>query len=142
MRNRLRSERGNALIESAITVPIILLIAVGIFEFGRAYQTQQVLTNAAREGARQAVLEGVSDATVTGVVRNYLTNGGLTAVDPVITRMVPLDPAAGGCPCGSQVTINYPFSFIVLQPVAKLVAPDSKMQGAIPMQASALMRDE
>jgi Flp pilus assembly protein TadG len=142
MRKRLRSERGNALIESAITVPIILLIAVGIFEFGRAYQTQQVLTNAAREGARQAVLEGVTDATVTGVVRTYLTNGGLTAVDPVIDHMVSLNPAVGGCPCGSQVTINYPFSFIVLQPVAKLVAPNSKMKGAIPMQASALMRNE
>ena len=32
------------------------MVAVGIFEFGRAYQTWQVLTNAAREGARVAVL--------------------------------------------------------------------------------------
>ena len=47
--------RGAALLEAAITMPIILLISVGIFEFGRAYQTWQVLTNAAREGARLAV---------------------------------------------------------------------------------------
>ena len=40
---RIRSEKGAALLEAAITVPIILLISVGIFEFGRAYQTQQVL---------------------------------------------------------------------------------------------------
>jgi Flp pilus assembly protein TadG len=46
-----KNERGAALIETAITIPIILLISVGIFEFGRAYQTWQVLTNAAREGA-------------------------------------------------------------------------------------------
>jgi Flp pilus assembly protein TadG len=141
MRTRLRNERGNALIETAITVPIVLLIAVGIFEFGRAYQTQQVLTNAAREGARQAVIEGVSDATVTSIVRNYLTSGGLTAVNPVISRTISMNPA-GGCPCGSRVTINYPFSFIVLQPVARLVARNSTAGSAITMQASAIMRNE
>ena len=141
MRTRLRNERGNALIETAITVPIVLLIAVGIFEFGRAYQTQQVLTNAAREGARQAVIEGVSDATVTSIVRNYLTSGGLTAVNPVISRTISMNPA-GGCPCGSRVTINYPFSFIVLQPVARLVARNSTAGRAITMQASAIMRNE
>ena len=48
-----RNERGAALIESGDHLPIVLMIAVGIFEFGRAYQTWQVLTNAAREGARR-----------------------------------------------------------------------------------------
>ena len=52
MRRRLRSERGAALLETAITLPIILLVSVAIFEFGRAYQTWQVLTNASREAAR------------------------------------------------------------------------------------------
>src|SRR6185436_1782554 len=69
---RMRSEQGAALLEAAITVPIILLISVGIFEFGRAYQTWQVLTNATREGARIAVLTGTTDAAVTTRVRNYM----------------------------------------------------------------------
>ena len=141
MHMRLRNERGNALIETAITVPIVLLIAVGIFEFGRAYQTQQVLTNAAREGARQAVLEGVTDAQVTTVVRNYLTSGGLTAVDPVITRTVSINPA-GGCPCASRITINYPFNFMVLDGVAKLVSKGSTAGKPLTMQSVALMRNE
>ena len=141
MRTRLRNERGNALIETAITIPIVLLIAVGIFEFGRAYQTQQVLTNAAREGARQAILEGVSDAQVTTTVRKYMSGGGLKPVDPVINRTISFNPA-GGCPCASQVTINYPFTFIVLQPVARLVRRTSTVGAPITMQASALMRNE
>ena len=41
---------------------------VGIFEFGRAYQTWQVLTNAAREGARMAVISGTTDADITARV--------------------------------------------------------------------------
>ena len=61
----MRSEKGAALLEAAITVPIILLISVGIFEFGRAYQTWQVLTNAAREGARMAVIDGLDRRRVT-----------------------------------------------------------------------------
>ena len=140
MRTRLRNERGAALLETAITIPIILLISVGIFEFGRAYQVQQVLTNAAREGARQAVLESATPEQVTATVRNYLSGGGLTPVDPVIERTVPFP--GPGCPCASRVTINYPFSFIVLQPVARLVVRDTSFGNQIPMQASALMRNE
>jgi Flp pilus assembly protein TadG len=78
MRTKLRrNERGTALLETAITIPIILLITVGIFEFGRAYQTQQVLVNASREGARLAVIEGSTDAAVRTRVNAYLSAGGL-----------------------------------------------------------------
>ena len=57
----IRNERGAALLETAFTLPIILLISVGIFEFGRAYQASQVLTNAAREGARAAIIAGTTE---------------------------------------------------------------------------------
>ena len=43
-----RDERGAALLEVAMTLPLLLLLSVTIFEFGRAFQTWQVLTNAAR----------------------------------------------------------------------------------------------
>ena len=66
------SERGAALLETAIALPIILMICVGIFEFGRAYQTWQVLTNAAREGARVAAVGGTSDLDVETAVRTYM----------------------------------------------------------------------
>lgn len=135
---RLRNERGAALLETAVTLPLILLISVAIFEFGRAYQVQQVLTNAAREGARIAVLPGYTDAQVNTVVRTYLTRGGLAPVDPAITRTEPVGPGTA-----SRVTINYPFNFIVLNPVARLVRPASTVgSGTLNMQASALMRNE
>lgn len=138
MRTRLRNQRGTALLETAITLPIILFVSVAIFEFGRAYQVQQVLTNAAREGARIAVLQGVSDDDVRARVRNYLSDGGLVAVDPVVERTVPF-----GTTTASRVTINFPFSFIVLNPVARLVVRTSSVgDGAITMHAAALMRNE
>ena len=76
---RTRIERGAALVEAAFTLPIMLLICVGILEFGRAYQTWQVVTNASREGARVSVLPEFTDDSVRARVKTYLKNGGLPA---------------------------------------------------------------
>jgi Flp pilus assembly protein TadG len=141
MRTKLRrNERGTALLETAITIPIILLIAVAIFEFGRAYQTWQVLTNAAREGARISVLIDKTDADVQAAVRNYMQAGGLpghASAGVVIDREVPM-----GTNTASRITVNYPFSFIVLNGVAKLVTKGSTAGQALTMQSVALMRNE
>ena len=139
---RMRSEKGAALLEAAITVPIILLISVGIFEFGRAYQTWQVLTNAAREGARIAVLTGTTDAAVTTRVRNYMQAGSLPNY-ATATVKITRDIALTGPDTGSSIQIDYPFQFMVLNPVVKLIAPSDNKTGApITMRSSALMRNE
>ncbi len=141
---RIKSERGAALLEAAITLPMLLLIAVGIFEFGRAYQTWQILTNAAREGARMAVLPDPTPGNVETRVRDYMQAGqlseaGTAAVD--VNRSATM--TVNGAPVSvSQVSIDYPFSFIVLQPVARLVAPTTSLGGAVVMHAQALMRNE
>jgi len=138
--NRRRGERGAALLEAAITIPMILLISVGIFEFGRAYQTWQVLTNAAREGARLAVLEAPTDSEVRTRVRDYVTGGGLLTLSDsqiVVERAVPL-----GAATASRVTVNYPFEFMVLNPVVRLVTPTSTTGENITMTAMTLMRNE
>jgi len=135
-----KDERGAALLETAITIPLILLICVGIFEFGRAYQTSQVLTNAAREGARIAILAGVSDADVRTTVRGYMASGRLpnaATADVNINRNV-----AMGSNSASQITVNYPFQFIVLNPVVRLVSPNSRTGQPLTMQSVALMRNE
>ena len=80
-RSRLTGEAGQALLETAITLPLVLLVAVSIFEFGRAYQTAQVLTNAAREGARLAVLPGSTPEQVQARVTAYMRGGQLQAVN-------------------------------------------------------------
>lgn len=140
MLKRLRNQCGAALIETAITIPLVLLVSVSIFEFGRAYQTWQVLTNAAREGARIAVLPDYTDAQVTSTVRTYLTSGRLSnpsAASIIVVRNVPF-----GTTTASRITVNYPFNFIVLNPVARLVRSGSTVGTPLTMQSSALMRNE
>jgi Flp pilus assembly protein TadG len=135
-----KDERGAALLEAAVTIPLILLISVAIFEFGRAYQTWQVLTNAAREGARIAVITGTTDAEVKSAVTNYMTIGRLANVsanDVSLQRAEPL-----GSSTGSRVTISYPFQFMVLAPVVRLVSPSSSVGAPLTMSAVAIMRNE
>jgi len=138
---RFRNQRGAALIETAITIPLVLLVSVSIFEFGRAYQTWQVLTNAAREGARVAVIAGTTDAQVTSAVRTYMTSGRLTnaATAPVVVER----NVALGINNASRITVNYPFNFMVLSPVVRLVQRTSTLgQGTLTMSAVAIMRNE
>src|SRR3954462_11071045 len=76
-RNRWRSERGAELIEFVLVMPLLLLVMCGIFGFGFLFQRYEVLTNAAREGARLAALPGYTETDVTARVNAYLTAGGV-----------------------------------------------------------------
>ena len=143
-RARTTSERGAALLEVALTLPLLLLVATGIFEFGRAYQTWQILTNAAREGARVAVLPGVDDNAVEDRVVEYMTSGLLPRADDAdisIDRDTEVDIGAGTA-SASRVQVEYPFTFMVLQGIASLVVEGSTTGAPLTMTTSATMRNE
>jgi Flp pilus assembly protein TadG len=140
----LGGERGQALVETAIIMPLVLLIMVGIFEVARAYQTWQVLTNAAREGARAAVVPGANPDTIKALVAKYMRDG---AVEYLTNEKIDVNQAAGfvvnGTTVGAtQVTVDYPFTFVVLQPVAELVNGGPTPGEGLAMRATSLMRNE
>lgn len=141
---RHKNERGTALIETALTLPVLLLVSIGIFEFGRAYQTQQVLTNAAREGARVAILPGQPTGVVQARVTAYATAGQIYNPTSAVATVTQTQVSIGGgnTAPGSKVTVTYPYSFMVLQPVARLVASKSMVGTAFTMTATAEMRNE
>lgn len=60
-RGRPSGERGAALVEFAFLLPVLLLLVVGIIEFGRTFNAQISLTGAAREGARYMAIHGEAD---------------------------------------------------------------------------------
>jgi Flp pilus assembly protein TadG len=144
MTRLLRSQRGTALIETALILPILLLICVGIFEFGRAYQTWEVLTNAAREGARVVILPSAGPSEAEARVRDYLKAGGLAYGASVGVSVTPASVSMGdaGSASGWKVTVTYPFSFMVLQPVAQLVVSGTMTGSPISIVATATMREE
>jgi Flp pilus assembly protein TadG len=80
-------------VEMAVVTPLLLAILFGIIEFGWLFTVQHTLVNAAREGARTGVLEGMDAGDVTAVVRNYLSPMGLgESVTITVTEATPDDP--------------------------------------------------
>ncbi len=77
VRRRRRGERGVELIEFALVFPLLLMVVLGIVDYGFLFQRFEVLTNATREGARVAVLPGYTTADVQARVASYLTAGGV-----------------------------------------------------------------
>ncbi len=61
IRRRWRDDRGAQLVEFAVTLPLMMVFVVGIFDFSGAFTLKQKLTNAARDAARAAAAEPVSD---------------------------------------------------------------------------------
>jgi Flp pilus assembly protein TadG len=75
--------RGQALAEFALVVPIFLLVLFGIIDFGRYVYYVQVLNNAAREGARYAIVHGSSSLDPSGPPES-----GTSSADPSGTNVV------------------------------------------------------
>jgi Flp pilus assembly protein TadG len=101
-----KKRRGAAAVEFAVVAPIFLLLVFGMIEYGRMVMVQQVLTNASREGARRAVLDGSTNQQVVDVVDQYLTSGSIDGANITVTPTNPED-AAFGDPVTVSVDIQF-----------------------------------
>jgi len=130
-------EAGQALVEIAIALPILLALLVGIFEFARAYNVQQVITNAAREGAREGVLPTSGQADALARANARLANAN------IVSATVNWD-CSGGCTTGDSVTveIEVPYNFVFIGPVLSLFASGDNDPGTINLSSTAVMRKE
>lgn len=62
------SRLGTAIVETAFVLPILLGVTFGVVEFGRALMVSNLITNAAREGARLGIVPGITSAQVKAEV--------------------------------------------------------------------------
>jgi Flp pilus assembly protein TadG len=115
MRNRLRAarlrgERGATAVEFAFILPLLIVLVLGIAEFGRAFQVSGTLSAAAREGVRVMALQNDPGAARTAV-RN-----AAPSLNPAVTNaQITITPAS--CPTGAtsttvRVTVTYPMPFL------------------------------
>ncbi len=126
-----RSESGVALIEFAFVLPILLVLAMGMLDFGRAFHTKSLLDQAAREGARVAVVTSPDVDIVESRVNAVLASGGIV---PTSVTVEGPDPAHM-----VTVTVNATFTFIT-PGVFALVGGD--YGNTIPMSGQTVMRFE
>ena len=127
-----RAESGVALIEFAFVLPILLVLAMGMLDFGRAFHMKSLLDQAAREGARVAVVTTPDPDIVESRVDDVLASGGIT---PTSVTVDGPDPAHM-----VTVTVNATFTFIT--PGIFALLPGWSTGNTIPMSGQTVMRFE
>ena len=102
-------DRGATAVEFALVLPILLLLVLGIFEFGRAYQVQTTLSNAARDGVRVMALQ---DSAAAARATAAESASSLTLTDAMIDVTPSSCSSATTAPGQVSVTISYPFELV------------------------------
>jgi Flp pilus assembly protein TadG len=103
----LHNRHGAAAVEFALVAPLFFLLIFGMIEYGRMVMVQQILTNAAREGARVGVLDGSTETKVTAAVNNYLTAAG---IKNATTTVSPNPPSSAAATSPVTVTVSVGFN--------------------------------
>lgn len=104
-------ERGAVAVEFALLAPVLILLLLGIMEFGRAYNVQASLTNAAREGVRNMAINN-SQATARTAAKNASVQLGPALTDGNIAF------SATDCIAGSQMTVTVSYSLSTVTGIA------------------------
>lgn len=146
LKRQLKSERGAELIEFALVFPLLLMVILGIVDFGFLFQRMEVVTNAAREGARIAVLPGYSEADVRARVQNYVETAGIPTTGTPANPEVNVDMAysipmpSGTTPMsGKLVEVIYTHQYVFIGPIAGWFGGSFT---SVPVRGVAIMRDE
>lgn len=121
---------GAAVVELAAVLPLILILLFGIWDVGRTVEVQQLVNNAAREGARQAAVGSNLNSTtglevdlkqsdVQQTVVNYLTRNGINTTGIVVqfsdlTNPSALDPYQARQLDHLRVAVQLPFGNVRL----------------------------
>ena len=76
-KRRIAKRKGQALVELALTLPLILLLILGAMDFGRMFYQKIVLTNAAREGANYLSRNHEEITETLALINAYSANAGV-----------------------------------------------------------------
>ncbi len=122
--NIAKQKRGQSMVEFAVVIPLLLLLILAIFEFGRIYNAQIEVTQAAREGARAGVLEIYknNDAAVKTKVKALAPSLNLT--DAEIEIIWNVAAVSGDTNQSIKVTVAHDVPLIT--PVIGAFFPGSK----------------
>ena len=126
-----KNSRGQSLVETAIVLPIILLIIMGIIEFGLLFNNYIIITNASREGARKAAIGG-TDSEIIQVVENVTTTLELSKMT------ISVSPSFSSRRHGAQVKVEVVYRASLITPIIGKFFPGEEAR----LAATSIMRVE
>ena len=137
-KRRWRGEKGVNIIEFALVFPLLMMTVLGIVDFAFVLHHNEVLTNAAREGARVATLPGYGVLDVQNRVNEYTQMGGIPGT-PTTTVTATTIPAAGGTWPATTVNVAYTHDYLFIGGIATWFGGSFS---DIDLEAEATMRSE
>ena len=112
------TRRGAAMVEMALVLPLFILLAFSIVEFGRAMMASQLVTNAARDGARLAAIDGSTNQQVRDAVLEFLelSLGPNSSSASITIEVNGAASEVANCSPGDMctITVSIPYSEITL----------------------------
>ncbi len=113
MRSRALAARGQSLVETAITLPVVLLLALGVTDIGRAFYYREAVTNSVRQALRVAVSpsgQATADSICAGTGSGPLAVTLASTIPPsggpisTIAAEAALESSSDGTPSGSVIS--------------------------------------
>jgi Flp pilus assembly protein TadG len=145
-RNWARLSRGAAVVETALILNVLLLGVLGVFEYGRIVMLRQLMFNAAREGARLAIVGTAADpqattAQIQQTVTSYLAGQSLSNLSIQVYQANPLTGANIGAwnttPYGGAIAVELEGTYTPMIASTFGIVPNP-----MPMKASSMMLSE
>ena len=134
-------DKGQSMVEFALVVPFFLVLFFGIVEFGNAWRKYSLITNGAREGAREAVLPSSTTASVANTIQGYLNGSGLDTTQATLS--LALSSVTG---TADTVQVDYPHQFVLLGGLIDLMCTMAGCNGAafstVTLSTTSIMRNE
>jgi Flp pilus assembly protein TadG len=126
-----QSRRGVATVEFAIVAPLFFLLVLGSIELGRALMVQQVLTNASRVGARDAVTLAGTSSSAVAAASSFANGASVGGVQVAVTP----NPSSASAGDMISVTVTVPYNNVTWVPAPWF------MNGKV-LSATSVMRKE
>jgi Flp pilus assembly protein TadG len=139
---RVSPRTGTTLVETALVLMAFILFVFAIFEYGRMVMVRHLLDNAAREGARQAVVSTTLQASdIQAIVSKYLAG---QEPDKTTINVYMTDPATGAnlgpwqdAPFGASIAVQVEGVYHPLLPTFGLIPDGVKVRGKSVMRNEA-----
>jgi Flp pilus assembly protein TadG len=129
------NRRATACVECALILPVLMIFVLGLLEMGRYIEVRQIVTSAAREGARQASSGQITNAQVINVVKGCIAAAGLPTTNLAITVSDLTNPGVDVSQATSmdnlQVTVTIPFTDVRWCSTLLVTNPTSKIGATV-----------
>lgn len=119
----IKNEKGQALVEFAIILPILLLLIMGILQFGMLINNYLSLENSSREGARLGIVGGTNTD-----IQNIVMKTSPTLDSSALT--ITITPSEGNRKSGDTLTINLTYSYNLTIPIISSLFNNTVMLNA------------